>query len=339
MRSPQGQKVFYAVLLLCIIAAVAFLAMRNPGSNGFQTALAQLAPQSKAIDGERSYGYLKDICAIGRRVSGTEGMQQQQQMLQAHFRKLGGQVSMQEWQGRHPQSGEPVNLANMIITWHPERKDRIVLCAHYDTRPFPDSDPQNPRGMFLGANDGASGVALLMELAHTMPDLQSRYGVDFVLFDAEELIFNPSRDKYFLGSEHFAREYRDRPPQHKYHYGVLLDMVADRELQLYQEINSMRWPDTRPLVRDIWATAKKMRVREFIERKRHEVRDDHLALRNIAGIPTCDIIDFDYPRPGRVNYWHTEKDVPENCSAESLQKVGSVLHTWLQKVDRTLPPR
>ena len=148
MRSPQGQKVFYAVLLLCIIAAVAFLAMRNPGSNGFQTALAQLAPQSKAIDGERSYGYLKDICAIGRRVSGTEGMQQQQQMLQAHFRKLGGQVSMQEWQGRHPQSGEPVNLANMIITRHPERKDWIVLCANYDTRRLPDSDPQNPRGMF-----------------------------------------------------------------------------------------------------------------------------------------------------------------------------------------------
>ena len=339
MRSTKGRTIFYATLIIGVIVAIAILAMRNTGNAGNPNSLFPLATTNKVFDGERSYGYLKQICALGRRISGTEGMAKQQQLLQSHFKQLGGQVSLQKWQARHPQTGASVELANMIIEWHPERKDRIVLCAHYDTRPFPDSDPQNPRGMFLGANDGASGVALLMELAHAMPNLKSRYGVDFVLFDAEELIFNPARDKYFLGSEYFARDYQRNPPPHKYHYGVLLDMVGDRELQLFQEINSMRWPDTRPLVRDIWATAKQLRVNEFIPRKRHEVRDDHLALRNIAGIPTCDIIDFDYPRPGRVNYWHTEKDVPENCSAQSLAKVGWVLHTWLQKVDRSLPPR
>jgi len=326
---------FFAILGICFALAAVGLAMLNRQSG---TEAAQVArvfkPSDTPFNGQRAYGFLKEICAIGPRIAATEGMRKQQELLKAHFEKLGGRVTMQEFQARHPESGERVDLANMIVEWHPERKNRILLCAHYDTRPFPDEEP-NPRlrkAPFIGANDGASGAAFLAEMAYHMPKLDSRFGVDFVLFDGEELVYDGARDPYFLGSEHFAREYVAKPPEHRYRWGVLVDMIADKELQLYREVNSMSWPDTRPLVLDIWETARQLGVREFIHRNGHEVRDDHLPLRNIGRIPTCDIIDFDYPRPYGPNYWHTTKDIPENCSAESLTKVGAVILAWLQKV-------
>jgi Zn-dependent M28 family amino/carboxypeptidase len=184
--------------------------------------------------------------------------------------------------------------------------------------------------VFVGANDGASGVAVLMELAHWMPKLESRYGVDFVLFDAEEFVFRGTfgeRGEYFVGSEYFATQYvRDRGRDYRYRWAVLLDMVGDADLQLYHELHSIRWRDTRPLVKDLWGTARALGVREFVSRIRHEVRDDHLKLHDVAGIPACDIIDFDYP------HWHTEADTPDKCSGESLAKVAWVVHAWLQRV-------
>jgi glutaminyl-peptide cyclotransferase len=286
------------------------------------------------FNGERAFEHLKEICEIGPRISGTEGMRKQQELVTRHFEELGAKVIRQEFAIRHPETGQRTELANLIVEFHPDRKDRILLCAHYDTRPYPDQDPDpaKRRDPFIGANDGASGVALLMELGTHMADFESRYGVDFVLFDAEELIYDSDRDKYFIGSEHFARDYVANPPRHKYHYGILLDMVADKELQLYLERNSIGIASVRPLTLSIWSTAARLGVKEFIAQPGHLVIDDHLSLINIAGIPTCDIIDFDYPRPGRLNYWHTTRDVPENCSALSLAKVGWVVHEWLKEL-------
>lgn len=285
------------------------------------------------FDGDKAYQHLVDVCEFGPRPSGSEGMRKQQQYIERHFTELGATVFYQRMERiRHPETGAAVPLANMIVRWHPEKKQRIVLCCHYDTRPYPDEDPVNPRGTFIGANDGASGVALLMELGRHMTDLKSSYGVDFVFFDAEEFIFDRRRDEYFLGSTHFAVTYRDNPPAFTYRWGVLVDMVADKDLQIYQERNSVAWRDTRPLVHEIWRTASRLGVHEFINRQRHTVNDDHVPLRNIGGIPTCDIIDFDYPNPRVGNtYWHTEQDIPENCSGLSLAKVGKVLLTWLEE--------
>ena len=221
-------------------------------------------------------------------------------------------------------------MANLVVSFHPDRNNRILLCAHYDTRPFPDRDPRRPRGRFIGANDGGSGVAVLMELAHHVGKLDSPYGVDFVLFDGEEFVFEERQGTYFLGSEHFARQYVAEPPAYRYRAAVLLDMVGDAQLQLFQERNSVSWADSRPLVDEIWGTAKKMGITEFIARPKHEIRDDHLALHDIARIPACDIIDFDYPRSSSASYWHTEADTPDKCSGDSLAKVAAVLLEWLR---------
>lgn len=284
------------------------------------------SPSGNPLNAGRAYSYLQEVCAIGPRISGSPGMRQQVRLVREHFAKLGGQVRFQQFTAQDPRGGQNVPMVNTIIEWHPEKKDRILLCAHYDTRPLPDRDPDpanRRQGTFIGANDGASGVAVLMELAHLMPALDSRYGVDFVLFDGEEFVYDDS-DRYFLGSEHFARDYVKERPAHKYRWGVLLDMVGDADLQIYQERFSVSWRDTRPLVAQIWGTAQRLGVREFVAQVRHEVQDDHIPLRQIAKIPTCDIIDFDFPA------WHTTADVPQICSGESLAKVGWVVLEWLK---------
>jgi glutaminyl-peptide cyclotransferase len=334
MPKLTGQNLFLAVVVAGSLGLMAYLALT--GDRGLTNHAEAGAGQQKIEDipfnGTRAYEYLRQVCDIGRRISGTPGMAAQQQLLTDHFQKLGGQVSRQEFRARDPRDGSAVPMANLIVQWHPERRERILLCAHYDTRPFPDQDPVNPRGLFIGANDGGSGTALLMELAHDMRDLPGDLGVDFVLFDGEELVYRDG-DPYFLGSEHFARTYVAEPPPYRYKAAVLLDMVGDADLQVFQEKNSVSWPETRPLVNDIWKTARRLGVREFIARTKHQVNDDHLALRNIARIPCCDVIDFDYP------FWHTEQDVPERCSALSLAKVGWVIREWLGEAVRERPTK
>ena len=362
MRKPSGQTVFLGAVVLGSCALVAYVVFfagggsqqtttpdlpvavdddvdsDGDGENGGDDSAENTAPRRAQrladipFDGAKAYEYLKQICKIGRRPSGSEGMKQQQKLLAAHFEGLGGKVSFQRFEADNPLGRGKVPMANLIVEWHPERKVRVLLCAHYDTRPFPDQDRRNPRGTFIGANDGASGVGLLMEMGRMMPKLEGKYGVDFVLFDGEELIY-PGRfgswsGEYFLGSEHFARQYKKNPPEHKYAAGILLDMVGDADLKIYFERNSMRYKNTKKLSIDIWKVAGQLGVAEFVRRQKHAVNDDHLALNKIAKIPTCDIIDFDYP------HWHTEGDTPDKCSALSLAKVGWVVHEWLVRINR-----
>jgi hypothetical protein len=326
-RRLSGQTIFLAAAVVICCLGIGYMALSNDwgADRRAQAAGSELRLDQIPFNGARAYEYLKQICALGRRPSGSPGMLAQQKLLAAHFQKLGGQVRLQRFRIPHPVDGSPVVMGNMIVQWHPERKDRILLCAHYDTLPFPMLDRENPKGNFVGANDGASGVALLMELAHEMPDFSSKYGVDFVFFDGEEFIFDHD-DHYFLGSTYFARNYVLQPPPYRYRWGVLLDMIGDANLNIYQERYSMYWKDVRPLVEQIWATARRLGVREFVPRLGQAIRDDHLPLHNVGKIPTCDVIDFDYPP------WHTQQDTPEQCSALSLAKVGWVIHEWLKAV-------
>jgi hypothetical protein len=267
------------------------------------------------LDADRAYGYLVELCNLGPRPSGSAAMTNQQKLLREFFTGQGGKVSMQRFHADNPLGGDQVAMANMLVEWHPDRKDRILLCGHYDTRPIPG---------FVGANDGASGVAVLMELSHLMAEIDGFVGVDFLLVDGEELVYTEHKDPYFLGSTHFAQRHRRRPPIYKYRWGVLLDMVGGVNLTILQERFGTMWRDTKPLVKSIWATAARLGVKEFVSRVGSTVSDDHLPLHNIGRIPTCDIIDFEYPQ------WHTVEDDPAHCSGESLAKVGWVVFEWLK---------
>ena len=245
------------------------------------------------------------------------------------FRRCQDPSTSSDSNARNPNTGEQVTLANTLVRWHPKRRKRLLICCHYDTRPYPDQDPDNPQGTFIGANDGASGVALLCELGNHLADLPGKYGIDYVFFDGEEFVYVHRRDPMFLGSTYFANQYAAGQVSGKYRYGILVDMVADKNLEIFYEGNSMDYAPR--LTRSVWSVAAELGVKEFKQSQRHKIRDDHLPLNAIAKIPTCDIIDFDYPVRGNA-YWHTEKDVVENCSAESLGKVGRVVLEWLRQL-------
>ena len=328
----SGRRLWILGPLVCVVVGLLIAVgtgLMDRGPAEFQSPTTSAIPSN--YDPDRAMSYLVQLCDLGPRPSGTAAMQRQQQLLQELFREQGATVSFQTFEVRHPEDGSPVPMANLIATWHPDRPKRFLICAHYDTRPYPDQDRRNPRGVFVGANDGASGSAALVELAHQMSDLPADVGVDIVLFDGEEFVWQQDRDEYFLGSNFFAEKYKSDPPAIPYQAGILLDMIGDRELKIYFEGNSMKY--ARNVAKSIWRTADQLGVRAFVSRNRHTIQDDHLPLNEIAGIPTVDLIDFDYPRPGigAPRYWHTEQDVPANCSGESIAAVVWVVHEWLKQ--------
>jgi hypothetical protein len=301
----------------------------NPKESGESSFAADREGEGQRVkfDGKRALGYLEDICGIGPRISGSAGMKKQQELLSKHFAGLGGKVRKQTFTARQTSQPRPVEMTNLIISWFPERKRRVILCSHYDTRPHADQerDARNWRKPFLSANDGGSGVAFLMELAHHMKDLSCQVGVDFVFFDGEEYIFDgpDGKDKYFFGSEHFARQYGRERPGYRYTAAILLDMIGGKGARFPAEGNSVFKAGA--LVKQVWGIAADLGCTAFVDQVGQAVLDDHLAL-NSAGIPAIDIIDFGYP------HWHKLTDVPENCSRESLEQVARVLTAWLQRV-------
>jgi hypothetical protein len=337
--------------VVCVIVAAAFLALggfrvfhnQSPTlDDPLQTerkgdAFAQdrnsTPPSTVPFDGKQAMGYLDAICKIGPRISGTDGMTKQQQLVQKHFEALGAKVEFQRFTARQESQPQAVEMANMIISWHPDRPRRVILCSHYDTRPIADQEEDRTKWHqpFVSANDGGSGVALLMELGNHMKDLKTQVGVDFVLFDGEEYIFEHT-DKYFFGSEHFGLEYRRNKGKIRYFAAVLLDMIAGKNARFAAEGTS--WSKAPQLVREIWTIAQESRSNAFVNRVGGSVSDDHVSL-NAAGIPAVDIIPetrndpvfgFTYP------HWHRLSDVPGNCSGESMAEVARVLAAWLMQV-------
>lgn len=191
---------------------------------------------------------------------------------------------------------------------------QIILGAHYDTRMYADADPDPAQhgNVVPGANDGASGVAVLLELARSLPE--ETVPVWLVFFDAEDNGRIEGWD-WILGSREFVKNNPVQPRA-----VVIVDMIGDADLNIYKERNSN--PD---LTDEIWAVAKELGYEsKFIPEYKHSMIDDHTPFLE-AGIPAIDIIDFDYP------YWHTIQDTPDKVSAESLQAVGETLRAWITR--------
>ncbi len=288
------------------------------------------------FDTARARKYLVQLCEIGPRVSGSTGMTKQQELLKKHFEGHGATVVRQEFQARarsKPQS--PVAMANLIASWHPDRKTRVILCAHYDTRPAAHEEPD--RGSwskpFVSANDGTAAVALFMELAHHLKAIPTGVGVDVVLFDGEEYILDPGvpyvreADEYFHGSKHFAAQYAKQKARTgvRYAAAILLDLCCGENARL--AVEGYSWTFAPQLVDQVWQTAKAVGAKSFKYeggfQRAAQVQDDHIAL-NKAGIPAVDIIDFDY------KYWHLLADTPDKVSDAQVAEVAQVLAAWLR---------
>lgn len=314
-------------LIIGSTLALVWMFYVNP-SDGSSVAAEE--PKPAPIDGDRAYGYLKKLCAFGPRIAGSEANTKQRKLAADHFKAMGATLREQTFTARHPLTGKKVEMVNLVASFFPDRAERVVFAAHYDTRPFPDreQDPADRRKPFIGANDGASGVALLMEMAHHLKEGSTPWGVDLVMLDGEELVYESldgqKAGEYFLGSKEFSRLYKaDRKvskPKYAYVAGFVLDMVGGKDAQIPVEQGSNRLAPQ--LVREVWRVADKLKSKTFQQNLGPEVLDDHLAM-NAAGIHTIDIIDFEFP------FWHTAGDLPEECSGETLKEVGRVVTAWL----------
>jgi glutaminyl-peptide cyclotransferase len=266
-----------------------------------------------AFDSVRAYRYLKEQCAFGPRVAETEAHRKALEYFLAHFRALGLQATEQPFTHTDMATGAKVPMTNVIVTVpgkEPGRKP-ILLCAHWDSRPRADQEKSEMLAFqpILGANDGASGIAVLMELANGLKAKAPLQTVYLALFDGEDYGKEGSLDEYFLGARYFA----ENPIGGSLEYALLLDMVGDKDLHLPIEQNSLK--QSPKLVEKIWMRAKALGIAQFEARPGPAVWDDHMPLQAV-GIPAVDIIDFDYAP------WHTQGDTPDKCSAGSLGAVG-----------------
>ena len=278
----------------------------------FSSCQSQVVPE---FDQDRAFTLLKKQCDFGARVPGSEAHQKCKTFLVETLRKYANRVTQQSFQASFKPGDKTVNCYNIIANFHIENSKRLLLCAHWDTRPWADRDPNpaNHKIPVIGASDGASGVAVLLEIARIIHILKPTYGIDIVLFDAEDFGTYGNNESWALGSDFFAKTIaRNYQPE----FGILLDLIGDADQQLYIEQNSNQY--AKDVVDRIWNKANDMGIIEFIPEVRHDVYDDHLNLLQ-AGIQCIDIIDFDY------EYWHTVEDTPDKCSPRSLANVGKVL--------------
>lgn len=270
------------------------------------------------FNGQRAFTFLEQQLVFGPRNPGSDGHEKCLQFLKTYFKNNTDSVRLQPFSFFDEKTGKGYKLTNVIASFNPQARERIFFAAHWDTRPRADMDQGAARQKpILGANDGASGVAVLMEMARQLKASPVDIGVDFILFDGEDYGEEGHLEDYFLGSRYFAKNATDYRPR----YGILLDMIGDAQLNLPWEGYS--YQNLPNLVQRVWNLANDLGYIEFENRVGNYISDDHVVLLQ-HGIPCIDIIDFAYPDASH-RYWHTHADTADKCSPRSLETVGRVL--------------
>lgn len=268
-----------------------------------------------SFSAENAFAHLERQCAFGPRVPNTAAHDSCRVFLVNELRKHAEVVIEQPFTHTTPRLSGELKLTNIVASFNPQNGQRVLLGAHWDSRPWADEDADSSKHStpVLGANDGASGVAILLEVARVLKTNPPPFGVDIILFDGEDLGAPGEPRSYAIGSQYYARH---KAPSYSPMFGILLDMVGDRELEIYQEGNSIRYASG--TVDRVWSLAARLGIKEFVASPRHEIFDDHIPFLEV-GIPMIDLIDFNYP------HWHTTQDTPDKCSPASLEKVGKVV--------------
>lgn len=267
---------------------------------------SQNQPQDQSFDGERAYSNVEFQVSLGPRSTGSEAHAETIQWIVSESEEMGWNVEIQ----RVNISGHDIQN---IIARNEGEGDWIIVGVHYDTRMLSDqdADPEKQSLPVIGANDGASGVGVLLELARVLPEDLDK-NIWLVFFDAEDN-GGISDWEWILGSRGFVENLEGIPDA-----VVILDMIGDTNLDIYLERNS-----DESLAADIWAQAEELGYADyFIPEYKYSILDDHTPFLQ-AGIRAVDIIDFDYP------YWHTSEDTLDKISSESLQIVGETILAWL----------
>ncbi|MCU0638325.1 MAG: M28 family peptidase [Candidatus Krumholzibacteria bacterium] len=292
--------------LPCVFAAVLLWAASCGG------------PGAPAFDGESAYAFLREQCDMGARYPGSTGHLRLRRYIVEKLGEFGASVSLQPFEGVLS-TGDTLRLVNIIGNFNVGASKRIMLAAHYDTRPVADMDPDpaNRLTPIIGANDGASGVAVLLEIARAIGGAKPPVGVDVVFLDGEDYGESGRPWDFCLGSAWFANNLKGYRPA----AAIIVDMVGDSDLKIPREGYSSAASGR--LVDELFGIAARLGVKQFANEPGHTIIDDHLPFIR-AGIEAADLIDFDYP------YWHTVADTPDKCSPASLEAVGRVLLEYIR---------
>lgn len=285
-----------------------------------------------SFDADSAYRYVEKQVSFGYRVPNTPGHKACGDYLSAELKRFGAQVYEQEMT-LTAYDGTPLESRNIIGSFNPGNDRRILLCAHWDTRPYSDQDPDpaNHRKPLDGADDGASGVGTLLEIARQIGTKAPRMGVDIIFFDAEDYgvpefareQYGNSSNTWCLGSRFWGKN--PHKPGYKAEFGILLDMVGAKDAVFYKEFISMRYAAR--YVDEVWETARNLGYgKYFINANGGGVTDDHEAVIEGTGIPCLDIINYDpHTDEGFRSHWHTQGDNMGNIDKEVLKAVGQTV--------------
>jgi len=272
------------------------------------------------FDKDNAFRYLVEQCEFGPRNPNSNGYKQCLDYLQKTLSGFADTILLQPFVLDDLVNEESYDLTNIIARFKVDEPEQLLIGAHWDTRPWADEDPdpEKRNDPIIGANDGASGVAVVLELARILNASPPPIGITLVLFDGEDMGRSGIPKSYAQGSLAFAKDLPIEKPDE----AIILDMIGDAELHI--PIERFSYQQNRKLVKKLWGLAKELSLDAFESRIVHTIYDDHVPLWAEAKIPAIDIIDFNYPN-SYANYWHTTQDLPENCSAESLGQVGTLL--------------
>ncbi len=269
------------------------------------------------FDKEEAFSYLNKQCEFGTREPGSEGIKLCREYIKDNLMKYNAVVKEQKFTAKI--RGEEIQGVNILASFNPRLSRRILLGAHYDTRPWADKDknPDVHNKPIPGANDGASGVAVLLEIAKIISQKEpEEIGVDLVFFDLEDSGSYDDDKSWCKGSQFFAENYSEDEPE----AAIIIDMIGDKDLHIPMEYFS--YHNSPVLTSDIWKIADNLGFKSFQNKIGVPIYDDHYPLLE-NGFNVIDIIDMDY------KYWHTLQDLPKNCSSESLYEVGQTLINYI----------
>ena len=283
-----------------------------------------------AFNSDSSYSYVSRQVAFGPRVPNTKAHLDCGEYLARFFMQNGGWVVRQEFLAK-AFDGTSLKLKNVIVSYNTKATKRILLAAHWDTRPFADQDSNSPKTPIDGANDGASGVGILMELARAINAAEKKpdVGFDIILFDGEDYgqpMFYPGEyqnDSWCLGSQYWANH--KHKANYSAYYGILLDMVGAKDATFAREGVSLQ--NAPSVVKNVWSTAERLGYgNHFIKIESPAITDDHTYINKLAMIPMIDIIEYETDGGNYFgSYWHTHNDNMNVIDRSTLKAVGQTL--------------
>ena len=306
-----------------IAVSLAFLITIPLGCHAQSSNVADVSSgtqKAAEFDAARAYAYVKKLVEFGPHPSGSEAIKKAQDYLENELKSFGLQVSTDAFNGETPRGS--IAMKNIIGELRGDKKDIVLITGHYDTKLQPG---------FVGANDGGSSAAAVLETARVLSKTKPEYTLWFVLFDGEEAVVDWSamggKDNTY-GSRHLASKLREDGTLARVRALVLFDMIGDKDLDIKREGESTPW-----MVDAIWKTAHSMGYQKYFLNSEQYISDDHLPFRD-AGVPVVDLIDFNYG-PSH-SYWHTNLDTLDKISGESIKIVGDSVIRSLPEIFKHL---